>query len=123
MMDIKLVVESFDRYSPPCKEEVKGKFIYDSDEKRCSYNSELGFCEIIFEKEKVVMRREGKNRVELFFNSLGNGECKIKNEYFEKTLFIKNGNIKMEKGSLELSYELYDLEEQFNSLIVKIVKI
>ncbi len=121
-MAINLIVESFDKYETSFKENVKGKFENEDEIIKCSYNSELGFCEIVREKEKVFMVRKGSNSINLYFDNLGNGECQIKNEYFEKNLFIKNGKIELDKKFLEISYELYDFKEEFNSLRIRVTK-
>ncbi len=121
-MDINLIVESFDKYDTSFKENVKGTFQNENGIRKCSYNSELGFCEIIWEKEKLFMIRKGSNSINLYFDNLGNGECQIKNEYFEKNFFIKNGKIELDKNFLEISYELYDSKEEFNSLRIRVTK-
>lgn len=120
----KFIVKSSDSYNEKNYEIVSGSIISDGQWLIYKYNSKLGQCELKISEDRVIISRRGEVSTDIEVNLNNKTKFLYKTYNFEKQLFVMGESIKIDeaKGLLEISYRLYDGEEELNRVNISIKK-
>lgn len=120
----KFIVKSSDSYNDKNYEMVSGSLISSEQGLIYKYDSKLGQCELKVSKDRVIISRRGEISTDIDVNLKEKTEFLYKNDQFEKKLFVIGESIRIdEDGSLlEISYRLYDGDDELNKVNISIKK-
>lgn len=120
----KFIVKSSDSYNDKNYEMVSGSIISSEQWLIYKYSSKLGQCELKVSEDRVIISRRGEISTDIEVNLNNKTEFLYKTDKFEKLLFVMGESIKIDeaKGLLEISYRLYDGEEELNRVNISIKK-
>ena len=120
----KFIVKSSDSYNDKNYEMVSGSIISSEQWLIYKYSRKLGQCELKVSEDRVIISRRGEISTDIEVNLNNKTEFLYKTDKFEKLLFVMGESIKIDeaKGLLEISYRLYDGEEELNRVNISIKK-